>query len=183
MKFTYTFLVCSPLDIYQLYSNLSYTTFNNNFQLRRVEEGGTAEREEVEREEVEREEAEREETEREEAASEEAEREEATREEVARVETAREEREEEDWDSELEREAIALARWRRPEGFGEQRRQEELVEAGWFCCGRRVIGIRGRGRGRGGRGRGRGRGIGEDEGLEALQQARHDILLTTRTYI
>ena len=170
MKFTYTFLVCSPLVIYQLYSNLSYTTFNNNFQLRRVEEGDAAEREEVEREEVEREEAEREETEREEAA-----REEATREEAAREEAAREEREEEDWDSELEREAIALARWRRPEGFGEQRRQEEeQVEAGWFCCGRRVVGIRGRGRGR---------GIGEEEGLEALQQARHDILLTTRTYI
>ena len=170
MKFTYTFLVCSPLVIYQLYSNLSYTTFNNNFQLRRVEEGDAAEREEVEREEVEREEAEREETEREEAA-----REEATREEAAREEATREEREEEDWDSELEREAIALARWRRPEGFGEQRRQEEeQVEAGWFCCGRRVVGIRGRGRGR---------GIGEEEGLEALQQARHDILLTTRTYI
>ena len=169
MKFTYTFLVCSPLVIYQLYSNLSYTTFNNNFQLRRVEEEDAAEREEVEREEAEREEAEREETEREEAAREEA---------------TREEREEEDWDSELEREAIALARWRRPEGFGEQRRQEEeQVEAGWFCCGRRVVGIRGRGRGRGGRGRGRGRGIGEEEGLEALQQARHDILLTTRTYI
>ena len=179
MKFTYTFLVCSPLVIYQLYSNLSYTTFNNNFQLRRVEEGDAAEREEVEREEVEREEAEREETEREEAA-----REEATREEAAREEAAREEREEEDWDSELEREAIALARWRRPEGFGERRRQEEeQVEAGWFCCGRRVVGVRGRGRGRGGRGRGRGRGIGEEEGLEALQQARHDILLTTRTYI
>ena len=177
MKFTYTFLVCSPLVIYQLYSNLSYTTFNNNFQLRRVEEEDAAEREEVEREEAEREEAEREETEREEAA-----REEAAREEAAREEAAREEREEEDWDSELEREAIALARWRRPEGFGEQRRQEEeQVEAGWFCCGRRVVGIRGRGRGRGGRGRGR--GIGEEEGLEALQQARHDILLTTRTYI
>ena len=174
MKFTYTFLVCSPLVIYQLYSNLSYTTFNNNFQLRRVEEGDAAEREEVEREEAEREEAEREE----------AAREEATREEAAREEAAREEREEEDWDSELEREAIALARWRRPEGFGERRRQEEeQVEAGWFCCGRRVVGVRGRGRGRGGRGRGRGRGIGEEEGLEALQQARHDILLTTRTYI
>ena len=174
MKFTYTFLVCSPLVIYQLYSNLSYTTFNNNFQLRRVEEGDAAEREEVESEEAEREEAEREEAEREEAA----------REEAAREEAAREEREEEDWDSELEREAIALARWRRPEGFGEQRRQEEeQVEAGWFCCGRRVVGVRGRGRGRGGRGRGRGRGIGEEEGLEALQQARHDILLTTRTYI
>ena len=174
MKFTYTFLVCSPLVIYQLYSNLSYTTFNNNFQLRRVEEGDAAEREEVEREEAEREEAEREETTREEA----------TREEAAREEAAREEREEEDWDSELEREAIALARWRRPEGFGERRRQEEeQVEAGWFCCGRRVVGVRGRGRGRGGRGRGRGRGIGEEEGLEALQQARHDILLTTRTYI
>ena len=164
MKFTYTFLVCSPLVIYQLYSNLSYTTFNNNFQLRRVEEGDAAEREEVEREEAEREEAEREE--------------------AAREEAAREEREEEDWDSELEREAIALARWRRPEGFGERRRQEEeQVEAGWFCCGRRVVGVRGRGRGRGGRGRGRGRGIGEEEGLEALQQARHEILLTTRTYI
>ena len=174
MKFTYTFLVCSPLVIYQLYSNLSYTTFNNNFQLRRVEEGDAAEREEVEREEAEREEAEREE----------AAREEATREEATREEAAREEREEEDWDSELEREAIALARWRRPEGFGERRRQEEeQVEAGWFCCGRRVVGVRGRGRGRGGRGRGRGRGIGEEEGLEALQQARHDILLTTRTYI
>ena len=174
MKFTYTFLVCSPLVIYQLYSNLSYTTFNNNFQLRRVEEGDAAEREEVEREEAEREEAEREE----------AAREEATREEAAREEAAREEREEEDWDSELEREAVALARWRRPEGFGERRRQEEeQVEAGWFCCGRRVVGVRGRGRGRGGRGRGRGRGIGEEEGLEALQQARHDILLTTRTYI
>ena len=174
MKFTYTFLVCSPLVIYQLYSNLSYTTFNNNFQLRRVEEGDAAEREEVEREEAEREEAEREE----------AAREEATREEATREEAAREEREEEDWDSELEREAIALARWRRPEGFGERRRQEEeQVEAGWFCCGRRVVGVRGRGRGRGGRGRGRGRGIGEEEGLEALQQARHEILLTTRTYI
>ena len=172
MKFTYTFLVCSPLVIYQLYSNLSYTTFNNDFQLRRVEEGDAAEREEVEREEAEREEAEREE----------AAREEATREEAAREEAAREEREEEDWDSELEREAIALARWRRPEGFGERRRQEEeQVEAGWFCCGRRVVGVRGRGRGRGGRGRGR--GIGEEEGLEALQQARHEILLTTRTYI
>ena len=174
MKFTYTFLVCSPLVIYQLYSNLSYTTFNNNFQLRRVEEGDAAEREEVEREEAEREEAEREE----------AAREEATREEAAREEAAREEREEEDWDSELEREAVALARWRRPEGFGERRRQEEeQVETGWFCCGRRVVGVRGRGRGRGGRGRGRGRGIGEEEGLEALQQARHEILLTTRTYI
>ena len=174
MKFTYTFLVCSPLVIYQLYSNLSYTTFNNNFQLRRVEEGDAAEREEVEREEAEREEAEREE----------AAREEATREEATREEAAREEREEEDWDSELEREAVALARWRRPEGFGERRRQEEeQVETGWFCCGRRVVGVRGRGRGRGGRGRGRGRGIGEEEGLEALQQARHEILLTTRTYI
>ena len=50
---------------------------------------------------------------------------ETAREEAAREEAAREEREEEDWDSELEREAIALARWRRPEGFGEQRRQEE----------------------------------------------------------
>ena len=118
-----------------------------------------------------------EETEAEEREIEEGETEE--REQVDREETEREGVDEEDsWDrsSELEREAVALARWRRPEGFGESRRaEEEQMAAGWNCCGNLI----GRGRGRG---RGRGNRFVEDVGMDSvgLQWARHDILMNAR---
>lgn len=130
----------------------------------------------MEREEVEREEGETETEERREGIQ----REEEEIEGVQREETDREEVDEEEnsWDtpSEIERETRRLARWRTVEGFGERRREEEEepTEADWMCCGRRVISRGGRG------GRGRDRGSGADVGLEALQRARHDILMDIR---
>ena len=74
-------------------------------------------------------------------------------------------------EEEVQRETRRLARWRRPEGFGErrQRRETQERERRARCCGRWLKVVR-----RGAESR----RIGSDAefGLEELRQARHDIL-------
>ena len=131
-----------------------------------------AESEEVGREEVEREEqAEEEETEKQEEEEQERQEEAERREEEA--ERREIERDVEVDEEELQREAVRLARWRMPEGFGERR--EVLQDEGrqTRCCGRWLRVIR-----RGEESR-RLEFVEWGLGSEEVQRARQDILNMT----
>ena len=122
---------------------------------------------EAEGEEEEREEERQEEERQEEERQEEGQEREGQEREIEEAERVDEE--------ELEREAERLARWRRPEGFGERREVVRDEGRQTRCCGRWMRVVR--------RGAETRRLSFAEEGLEAeeVQRARHDIL--SMTYI